>query len=525
MGSRRLAAFAVTMAALAAPGAASAATITVTTTTDGVSGCELRSAISSANTNGDIDDCVATDLPYGDDTVVIPAAVGPVFTTDAGTGAFTPMAWVTSGSLTIDGAGTGSTEIRGTPTNRVFYVANGDNTESITIRDVKISGGNATDAEPGDATGGGIQNGYPASLILDDVVVSGNKATSNNIAAAVNNFADASGGGIYSAGPLTITDSTVESNTALADSINGTTSNTSFALGGGIAFLAGGELKISNTTVAGNTANAIAATAGPVANSRGGGIYQHPMVGGKLTMERSTVSGNQLMSSPIANESTGGGGVLASGTDPGTIRTSTIADNGVEPTMGYGANLFAQEVTLRSTLVADPRSGPNCRDGGLNVSEGFNLEANGSTCTFFNNPTTDRIGVADAGIGPLASNPGGTTQTHALLVGSPAIDTGLATGDTSDQRGQTRPVDFAGLAPLAGGDHSDVGAFEYQAACPLQLLSVPGASCTPATTPPPGGTATTPTPTGKRAAALKKCKKKKGKKRKACKKKAKKLPV
>ena len=62
-------------------------------------------------------------------------------------------------------------------------------------------------------------------------------------------------------------------------------------------------------------------------------------------------------------------------------------------------------------------------------------------------------------LNPLADN-GGCTFTHRLLTGSPAIDKGKSFGNTIDQRGASRPFDFASIANMAGGDGSDVGAFE-----------------------------------------------------------------
>src|SRR5262249_45142987 len=60
----------------------------------------------------------------------------------------------------------------------------------------------------------------------------------------------------------------------------------------------------------------------------------------------------------------------------------------------------------------------------------------------------------------------GSTQTHALLLGSPAIDRGnnsLAVGPDGalirDQRGLHRTVDGIGQDPI--GDYVDIGAFEF----------------------------------------------------------------
>ena len=57
---------------------------------------------------------------------------------------------------------------------------------------------------------------------------------------------------------------------------------------------------------------------------------------------------------------------------------------------------------------------------------------------------------------------GGPTFTRALLSGSPALDKGIASGMTLDQRGFVRPSDDPAIANRNGGDGSDIGAFEVQ---------------------------------------------------------------
>jgi hypothetical protein len=59
--------------------------------------------------------------------------------------------------------------------------------------------------------------------------------------------------------------------------------------------------------------------------------------------------------------------------------------------------------------------------------------------------------------------------------GSPVIDVGFSFGLTADQRGARRPVDFSGVPDAAGGDGSDIGAFEVQPACASQ--SAPTEAC------------------------------------------------
>ena len=74
-------------------------------------------------------------------------------------------------------------------------------------------------------------------------------------------------------------------------------------------------------------------------------------------------------------------------------------------------------------------------------------------------------------LGPLQDN-SGPTPTMALLSGSPAIDKGGSGGPATDQRGRTRPYDFSSVVNASGGDSSDIGAFEVQAAVGTPMLLV-----------------------------------------------------
>ena len=76
-------------------------------------------------------------------------------------------------------------------------------------------------------------------------------------------------------------------------------------------------------------------------------------------------------------------------------------------------------------------------------SNGYNLIGDGNATSAFNQ-SGDQSGVIDPKLGALADN-GGPTNTHALLSGSPAIDKGKAFGTTTDQRGETRPIDLASV--------------------------------------------------------------------------------
>jgi len=87
------------------------------------------------------------------------------------------------------------------------------------------------------------------------------------------------------------------------------------------------------------------------------------------------------------------------------------------------------------------------------VSASFSLIENTSGADLTGGPN---IFGQDPKLAPLADN-GGRTPTQALLVGSPAIDQGQASG--FDQRGAPRPFDLAGVA-LAGDNDADIGAYE-----------------------------------------------------------------
>jgi len=75
----------------------------------------------------------------------------------------------------------------------------------------------------------------------------------------------------------------------------------------------------------------------------------------------------------------------------------------------------------------------------------------------------ESIFLDDPLLGPLQNN-GGLTLTHALLPGSPAIDTGSPTVcPLFDQRGYNRPLDGNG----DGIPICDIGPYEYFSSNPI----------------------------------------------------------
>lgn len=221
--------------------------------------------------------------------------------------------------------------------------------------------------------------------------------------------------------------------------------NTASAIGGVLA-LVGGEFRIINSTFTNNSSSQYAA------------IY---ISIGSLRVSNSTFSGNTTTFS----------GVIGSNERPVFIRNSTIVNN-----TGGGFLKSSGNMNLVNTIVAGngsfdvytttssiTTSGGNII--GRNVNSGANFPAGTP------NANMDYVGTNASPVNPLLgtlSNNGGTTPTHALLAGSPAINAGKncvltangcgandpPTALTFDQRG-------AGFSRNVSGT-VDIGAFEYQ---------------------------------------------------------------
>lgn len=244
---------------------------------------------------------------------------------------------------------------------------------------------------------------------------------------------DPKGGGVASADKLTLREVAVDGNRAL--------------FGGGV--YSTGEMLIQRSTVRNN-----------FGIDNGGGVFNS---GIRMTIDNSTIAKN--------NANGDGGGFYENIATRSTIKNSTFADNtagysGSDTGVGGGLASLAG-ATFKNTIVArntdDAASNAdNCQvnDSAGTVSEGYNLE-DANSCEF--DQATDDIAAPD--LGTLANN-GGPTDTIALLVGSPAIDTGSA-DVAQDQRGVTRPKDGDGN----GSSIDDRGAFELQAASPSPQCS------------------------------------------------------
>lgn len=239
------------------------------------------------------------------------------------------------------------------------------------------------------------------------------------------------GGGLYNdAGTVSVIHTTFSGNSASGDL---------FGLGGGI-FNTGGTLSVANSTFSGNGAEAgtVWGLGGAIAN--GDTVTDFSLPGGPLTISNSTFSGNSA--------DFGGGlyhGHAAGGWAQVVITNSTFSGNGA--VQGGGAIYTAPPtITLANTILANSPAGGDC--AGEVGDAGGNLVEDGS-CGF-------PVG-GDPLLAPLALNAPGGTETHALLPGSPAIDSGLSTNClATDQRGVPRPQ----------GAGYDIGAFELEQGAP-----------------------------------------------------------
>jgi hypothetical protein len=258
--------------------------------------------------------------------------------------------------------------------------------------------------------GGGVNRVITVSNTTAQVTVSG--VTIRNGTTIVY------GGGILNSGLLTINNCTVSGN-----QVFGSNSQFKYTYGGGI--FNGGTLTINNSTINGNSA----ACGYLGCAGFGGGIYSN----GRLTISNSTIAGNFAYAHFAYSQ---GGGIEESHSVL-TISNSTLSANYA----ARGISIYNDHgtATLQNSIVAS--SGGNC-GGSTATSDGYNLSSD-NTCNLGGHGDLNN---ANPQLGPLQNN-GGTTQTMALLIGSPAIDAGNPSGCTdgkgnllkTDQRSMPRP--------------------------------------------------------------------------------------
>ena len=250
-------------------------------------------------------------------------------------------------------------------------------------------------------------------------------------------------------------------------------------LNGGLSSSGGGVLTMTNCTISGNSA----AKGGGIFNGKDGVLIYNSTISGNsanggginndsgaVNITNSTISGNSASSF--------GGGIYNFSTL--TITNSTITNNTAGSFGGGGiSNDVGAVFYATSTIIAKNTGGTGPDVRGALTSQGFNLIGNSKDATISPVQFSDQIGTSGSPVDPLLDSlkdNGGATFTHALLSGSPAIDKGDSVGSSTDQRGFTRPFDNPNIANASGGDGSDIGAFEVQAAVPTKARSSRGSS-------------------------------------------------
>jgi hypothetical protein len=279
--------------------------------------------------------------------------------------------------------------------------------------------------------GGGIYNN--STLTLNRGSLAGNKA-------------NASGGGIDNLGNILIQDSSFIKNNAV-DS------------GGGLC--TEGTTGVIRSTFADN-----AATLG----------------GGLAFLEGSTALQNDTFSANEAADAGGGIAMIESESSKGKLLASFITMTDNTAPRGGGISINSGTMKIKDSIVAGNLSGGDCDiAGGILSAVAENMDLDGSCAGFTH--------MEDPQLDALA-NYGGSTDTHALKLDSPAINAApdctnlLGMAVTVDQRSFSRPV----------GPFCDLGAFEYQQVLPAPSLSTTTPTLTFTPTPKPEEPTVTPEP-------------------------------
>lgn len=318
---------------------------------------------------------------------------------------------------------------------------NGGGSNVMTLTGPVTISNNVANGTSLDEGGGGIfnggANGDGGTLDATDVIIRDNMAVNTS----------ASGGGILNfGGTVTMLRGVITGNSAaragggFEDNSNSADNTTTVTIdmvtvdgndvgsnpgnGGGLHIGGAGSVTVNQSTFSGNTAA-----------KEGGGLWNS--MGGTLTINNSTVSGNTANGS-----TTGGGGVFTQGGQT-TLNNVTVASNSAN----FGGGV--QDIELSSNggldaanaIIGDNSAGtgPDI-EGPITANDSVIENTTGGTVTGSNNVN------ADPALGPLTTDNGGLTATHALQAGSPAIDlgdSGVCSGtdvNDEDQRGVTRPA-------------------------------------------------------------------------------------
>jgi len=296
--------------------------------------------------------------------------------------------------VTISGSGVWETVVDGAASGSVFII---DDT-IVTITDLTIQNGSA-------AKGGGIlTQGSSADLTLQNCEITGNVASE--------------GAGIFNtAGTVAIT-------------VNSISGNQATYLGGGI-YNSGQPITLDSSAIYGNSA------------VYGGAVYVlYTALGSDITITNSTISENMA---------SGGAAIYAWAYDSNVSVASTTISRNTSTNVDTGA-VVGYGLSLTRTIVANNVGGECYPLVNTIVSNGFNLGSD-SSCNFTD---ISDLQNSDPLLTPLDDHGGHPTLTHALNLGSPAIDAASASCEPYDQRGVPRPMNGDGV----GDARCDTGSFE-----------------------------------------------------------------
>ncbi len=333
--------------------------------------------------------------------------------------------------------------------------------------------------------GGGLSNGYNGSVSLTNVTFDLNTASDcgggmyTNTTGSANltnvtftgNTASTYGGGLYNAGSgsTVLNDVTFTSNTANGSGggmnnyhNDATLSNVIFSgneavLGeGGGLYISSNSPALTDVTFSDNSAGTI-----------GGGMQNYS---GSPTLTNITFSGNSAQN--------GGGMANYVGGHPTLINVTFSGNQAVDG----GAIFNYLDIVLQLTNVTIYQNTADTAGGAIFSWQGGSTTNMMNSIVWENQPNDSQIHT-DAGsttnitysdiqggytgtgnmeldprLGSLADN-GGPTQTYALMMGSPVIDTlDPASCPATDQRGVARPIDGDG----DGEANCDMGAYEAE---------------------------------------------------------------
>lgn len=204
-----------------------------------------------------------------------------------------------------------------------------------------------------------------------------------------------------------------------------------------------GNLTLHNSTIANNhgqncggivNENTLSVTSslfvGNSSSGNAGAIFNYS---GTATLTNTTISGN---SSAFAGGFNNSASFFSKPAAVATLDHCTLSGNSATFSGQNFLNQNDAQLTLKATLI---NGADNCQGNAPTIDGGLNFGSDGS-CT----------GTAPlTGFDAVLRNNGGPTMTHALLLGSSAINVGGPCGVATDQRGLSRDASC------------DSGAFEY----------------------------------------------------------------